>query len=115
MHISVISLDGAALRYALAVTLKLDFEVFHIPVYKVGQCILVKGARSYFRPDKDWTQAGPLITEQWWAITAWLRTTYGDDWDHELRAEKNNIHIWFLRAIVGYHHGTAIDIPDTFL
>ncbi len=112
MHISVINLDGAALRYALAVTLRMDIEIVHIPVYKVGYCILVKGDRSYFRPDKDWSQAGPLITEHWLAISAWLKATYGEDWNYEVGQEKSQLQIWFLRAIVGYHHGPAIDIPE---
>lgn len=108
---TVETLKGPELRLALVSTLKLDYEISIEPVYSVGARILLKGMFEFYRPDADWKQAGPLIETHWVVITKWLQKHFGHTWVGYVDHSNEEVLVWFMRAIVGYHNPELKDIP----
>lgn len=104
-------LSGAELRLALAVTLKMSYEISIEPAYQVGARIRVGGTFEFFRPDKEWKQAGPLIEQHWVAITKWLYKHFGHTWVGYVDRSTDTVLVWFMRALVGHYNPTLTGVP----
>jgi hypothetical protein len=68
-----------------------------------------------FSPSEDWSQAGPLITNDWFAIEDTLMGWFGPDW-MRVPAIKQSPLIWFMRAYVASQFGDTVEdilVPQT--
>lgn len=104
------NLVGVTLRYALAKSLVLEFDI-HPPAYGLGHRILIKGQPNYFRPDVDWGQLA-FVESAWREVTGWLINELGPDWYSEIDVRQGDLQRWFCRGLVGARLGNEVMIPS---
>jgi hypothetical protein len=61
-----------------------------------------------FSPSSDWSQGGPIIANDWFAIEDMLIEWYGHEWTH-IGAIVTNPLQWFMRAYVATQFGDQVE------
>lgn len=61
-----------------------------------------------FNPANNWSHAGAIICEEWYAIEDQLLNWFGPDWPR-IRAIRDEPLKWFLRAFVAIHYGDEVE------
>ena len=59
-------------------------------------------------PANDWSQAGPIIANEWFAIEDKLVEWFGPQWTH-INGIRENPLKWFLRAYVATQYGNEVE------
>jgi len=72
-----------------------------------------------FNPANDWSHAGVIVAENWYAIESTLLEWFGEKWPHVPTVADNPLK-WFMRAFVATQFGdevedvrVAVEFPDT--
>jgi hypothetical protein len=65
-----------------------------------------------YNPANDWSHAGPIISEEWFAIEDMLIEWFGVQWSH-IPAVSDHPLTWFLRAYVATQYGDEVEDVDT--
>ncbi len=112
--VDVVELKGASLRYMLAVALEYKFKAVE-PTYGLSHRILCEGSPSYFRPDIDWYQLGPLLEKHWREATGWLTEYFGPNWRDQVDGLPGSLPRWFCIAIIGSHLGNQVQVPTLLI
>ena len=66
------------------------------------------GAAIAFQPSLDWSQAFPILADEWFDIETVLIDWFGPNWPHveEIREEPLT---WFVRAFVALKFGDEVE------
>ena len=59
-------------------------------------------------PASDWSQAGPILSNEWFSIEDQLIAWFGPEWPH-LNAIKESPLKWFMRAYVATQFGDEVE------
>ena len=107
-------LKGPALRWAVAKALNKDGELDYEATSSVGWRVRIKGDVLYFQPDVDWNQIGPLMDQYYLLLHEWLYENLdGPDVCEQIHEHgAGGLKVWYLRALVGYHYGKAVAVPE---
>lgn len=65
-----------------------------------------------YSPSTNWSQAGPIISNDWFAIEDMLIEWFGDDWTH-INAVVEHPLTWFMRAYVATQYGNEVEDATT--
>jgi hypothetical protein len=60
-----------------------------------------------YSPANDWSQGGPIVTNEWYAIEDMLLEWFGAEWPH-IHAIVENPLKWFMRAYVATQYGNEV-------
>ena len=63
---------------------------------------------STFSPASDWSQAGPIVSNEWYVLEDVLIEWFGPDWK-TLNALVNEPIKWFMRAYVASQFGDEVE------
>ena len=61
-----------------------------------------------YSPANDWSQGGPIVTNEWYAIEDMLLEWFGAEWPH-IHAIVENPLKWFMRAYVATQYGNEVE------
>lgn len=61
-----------------------------------------------FSPASNWSHAGPIISNEWFAIEDMLIDWFGNDWA-TVSAVKDHPLTWFMRAYVATQYGNEVE------
>jgi hypothetical protein len=64
-----------------------------------------------YRPSSDWSQGGPIVSNEWYVIEDILVDWFGTDWA-TITAIRNEPLKWFLRAYVVSQFGDEVEDID---
>lgn len=64
-----------------------------------------------YNPANDWSQAGPIVAEEWFNIDEVLTEWFGINWTHIPAINENPLK-WFMRAYVATQFGNAVEDYD---
>jgi hypothetical protein len=64
-----------------------------------------------YHPATDWSQAGPIVSNDWFALEDILIEWFGDEWNH-IRGLTQDPLKWFMRAYVASQFGDEVE--DSF-
>lgn len=70
------------------------------------------GAPRHFRPSQDWSQAGPIITDDWYSLEDVLAETIGPQWPFH-KAFRDDPLKWLMRAYVTTKFGDEVEDLDS--
>ncbi|MBS1158764.1 MAG: hypothetical protein H6R15_1183 [Proteobacteria bacterium] len=66
------------------------------------------GELEPFQPSIDWSQAGPILADQWYELEGVLIEWLGPLWPH-LEIFRENSLVWFMRAFVVLRFGEEVE------
>lgn len=66
------------------------------------------GLPEPYQPSIDWSQAGPILADNWYEIETLLIEWFGAYWPH-LQEFRDNSLIWFMRALVALRFGEEVE------
>ena len=66
-----------------------------------------------YNPANDWSQAGPIISSEWFAIEDALINWFGPQWPHIPAIEENPLK-WLMRAYVATQFGDEVEDSGPF-
>lgn len=61
-----------------------------------------------YRPASDWSHAGPIVSDEWYAIEDILIEWFGPDWS-SINAVADFPGVWFMRAYVASQFGDEVE------
>jgi hypothetical protein len=106
-------LDGRQLNHWVAksagLTLSLDYQkpgTRHDPESGVWH-------PHTYNPANDWSQAGPIVSGEWFAIEDALMNWFGPQWPHIPAITENPLK-WFMRAYVSTQFGDEVEDTGPF-
>jgi hypothetical protein len=65
-----------------------------------------------YSPSTDWSQAGAIVSNDWFAIEDMLLEWFGADWTH-IQAVVDHPLQWFMRAFVATQYGNEVEDSAT--
>lgn len=70
------------------------------------------GKPQPYQPGLDWSQAGPILAEEWYDIETVLIEWFGVQWSY-MKPFKDDPLTWFMRAYVASKFGDEVEhLPD---
>jgi len=66
-----------------------------------------------FNPCSDWSQAGPILTGEWYSIEDALAEWFGPQWPHVPTVVETPLK-WFMRAYVATQFGDEVEDSNPF-
>ena len=66
------------------------------------------GLPEPYQPCIDWSQAGPILADEWYELETMLIEWFGPHWPH-LQEFRDNSLVWFMRALVALRFGDEVE------
>jgi hypothetical protein len=108
-------IEGAELNFWVAKSAKLQLSPHHSAQSQSHDPDSGYWHPRTFSPCNDWSQAGPLIAEDWYAIEDILMGWFGPDWMRAPAITQAPL-LWFMRAYVATQFGDTLEdilVPQT--
>lgn len=61
-----------------------------------------------YQPSIDWSQAGPILADQWYELESVMIEWLGPFWPH-LKIFRDDPLVWFMRAFVALRFGQEVE------
>lgn len=61
-----------------------------------------------FQPCLDWSQAGPILADEWYDIETILIEWFGPQWSYQRQFQDQSL-TWFMRAYVAAKFGEEVE------
>lgn len=104
----VTSLEAPLLNFWVAKSLKLQ----PLPDGRGKDSVSVinpeSGLPEPYQPCIDWSQAGPILADEWYELETMLIEWFGPHWPH-LQEFRDNSLVWFMRALVALRFGDEVE------
>lgn len=106
MH--VVSLQGPMLNFWVAKSLGLHPVADGRGDATISVVNAVSGKPEPFQPTIDWSQAGPILAEEWYELETMLVEWLGPQWPH-MKSFRDNALTWLMRAFVALRFGDEVE------
>ena len=104
----IAELSSPALNYWVAKARQLDAFLDRRADGSVSLVDAATGKPVPFQPAIDWSQAGPILAEEWFDIEDVLIGWFGPNWSYVMEFRDDSL-TWFMRAFVSLKFGREVE------
>jgi hypothetical protein len=104
----VAALTPPILNYWVAKSRGIDANLDHRAEHSVSTIDPETGKPIPYQPSLDWSQAGPILADEWYDIETVLIDWFGPQWSFVAEIQTQPL-AWFMRAYVASKFGEEVE------